>query len=174
MIRDEPLDELCASETSRFAPWTREILFDEGFSTVHARKERMSEINRSLIILRPKQPLLDWAGSLDDESKDLTLESLNDDSTAYLIPEICEDSDQEEFLKTCYDILFEEQLEGWWTDEAAWPQPRDLKMFLNWFEVEFHSLVFDLCDEPIRIVEDEEESEYPAVVQENGDATLIG
>ena len=44
-------------------------------------------------------------------------------------------------------------------------------MFLNWFEVEFHSLVFDLCDEPIRIVEDEEDSEYPAVVQENGDAT---
>jgi hypothetical protein len=25
-------------------------------------------------------------------------------------------------------------------------------MFLNWFEVEFHSLVFDLCDEPIRVI----------------------
>ena len=122
-------------------------------------KERMSEINRSLIILRPKQPFLDWAQSLDDESKDLTLESLNEDSTAYLIPEIWQDSDQEEFLRTCYEILFEEQLEGWWTDEAAWPKQRDLKMFLEWFEVEFHSLVFDLCDEPIGIVEDEEDSE---------------
>ena len=121
----------------------------------------MSEINRSLIILRTKQPFLDWARSLDDESKDLTLESLNEESTAYLIPEILEDSDQEEFLKTFYDTLFEEQLEGWWTDETAWPQPRDLKMFLNWFEVEFHSLVFDLCDEPIRIVEGEEYSDDP-------------
>ena len=121
----------------------------------------MSEINRSLIILRPKQPFLDWARSLDDESEDLTLESLNDDSTVYLIPEIWEDFDQEEFLKTCYDILFEEQLEGWCMDEAAWPQQRDLKLFLGWFEVEFHSLVFDLCDEPIRLVEDEEEAEPP-------------
>ena len=117
----------------------------------------MSEINRSLIILRPKQPFLDWARSLDDESKDLTLESLNEDSTAYLIPEIWQDSDQEEFLQTCYDIFFEEQLEGWLTDEAAWPEPRDLKMFLAWFEVEIHSLVFDLCDEPICIVEDDED-----------------
>ena len=121
----------------------------------------MSEIDRSLIILRPKQPFLDWARSLDDE-KDLTIDSLNEDLTAYLIPEIWQDSDQEEFLKTCYDILFEEQLEGWWTDEAAWPQPRDLKMFLNWFQVEFHSLVFDVCDEPIRIIdEDEDDLETP-------------
>ena len=120
----------------------------------------MSEINRSLIILRPKQPFLDWARSLDDESKDLTLESLNEDSTVYLIPEIWQDSDQEEFLKTCYDILFEEQLEGWWRDETRWPQQRNLKVFLDWFEVEFHSLVFDLCDEPIRLVEGEEDSEH--------------
>jgi hypothetical protein len=127
----------------------------------------MSEIDRSLIILRPKQPFLDWARSLDDESKDITLESLNEDSTAYLIPEIWQDSDQEEFLKTCYDILLEEQLEGWWTDEAAWPQQRDLKMFLDWFEVEFHSLVFDLCDGPIRLVEDQEDSEYPITGQEH-------
>ena len=115
----------------------------------------MSEINRSLIILRIKQPFLDWARSLDDESKDLTLESLNEESTAYLIPEILGDSDQEEFLKTGYDILFEEKLAGWWTDEAAWPQQRDVKMFMEWFEVDFHSLVFDLCDEPIRTVDDE-------------------
>lgn len=121
----------------------------------------MSEINRSLIILRPKQPFLNWACSLDDESKDLTLESLNEDSTVYLIPEIWQDSDQEEFLKACYDILFEEQLEGWSNDEVAWPKERGLKMFLDWFEVEFHSLVFDLGDEPIRIVEDEEKAEPP-------------
>jgi len=120
----------------------------------------MSEINRSLIILRPRQPFLDWARSLDDESKDLTLESLDDDSTAYLIPEIWQDSDHQETLKTSYDILFDEQLEGWSTDETAWPQQRNLKMFLDWFEVEFHSLVFDLCDEPIRLVEGEEDSEY--------------
>ena len=117
----------------------------------------MSEINRSLIILKPKQPFLDWARTLDDESEELTLADLADDSTVYLVPEIWQDSDEQEMLEPYCDILFEEQLAGWWTDEAAWPQPRGLKMFLDWFEVEFHSLVIDLCAEPIRVVKDDED-----------------
>ena len=113
----------------------------------------MSEINRSLLILRPKQPFLDWTRTLDDEDQDLSLEEIHHDSTAYLIPELWDDSDQQELLASYYDVLFEEQLAGWWTDETAWPQKRNLKMFLDWFDVEFHSLVFDLCDEPIRVIE---------------------
>jgi hypothetical protein len=113
----------------------------------------MSEINRSLVILKPKQPFLDWARTLDDEDKNLTLEQLAEDSTAYLIPELWQESDQRSLLESHYDVFFEEQLSGWWTDEAAWPKKRDLNMFLDWFEVEFHSLVFDLCDEPIRVIE---------------------
>jgi hypothetical protein len=116
----------------------------------------MSEINRSLLILKPKQPFLDWAHSLDAEGKHFTLEQWTEDSTAYLVPELWEDADQEELLESSYDILFEEQLAGWWTDEAAWPKARNLKMFLEWFDVEFHSLVFDLCNGPIRVIEDAE------------------
>ena len=112
----------------------------------------MSEINRSLIILKPKQPFLDWAQTLDDEDENLTLEQLAEDSAAYLIPELWQDSDEQELLESFYDVLFEEQLEGWWTDEANWPQNRNLKMFLDWFEVEFHTQVFDLCEEPLRAV----------------------
>ena len=110
----------------------------------------MSEINRSLLILRPKQPFLDWGVALDD--KNFTLEQLAEDSTAYLIPELWDESDQGELLESYCDVLFEEQLAAWWTDETAWPQKRNLKIFLDWFEVEFHSLVFDLCDEPIRVI----------------------
>ncbi|HKZ03623.1 MAG TPA: hypothetical protein VJ180_15375 [Pyrinomonadaceae bacterium] len=40
----------------------------------------MSEINRSLIILKPKQPFIDWARTLDDEDKNLTLKELSEDS----------------------------------------------------------------------------------------------
>ncbi len=115
----------------------------------------MSEINRSLLILKPKHPFLEWAQTLDDGDKDFTLAELAEDSTAYLVPELWEDSDQNALLESSYNILFEEQLQGWWTDEAAWPKERNLKMFLDWFEVEFHSLVFDLCDEPIRVIEDD-------------------
>lgn len=117
----------------------------------------MAEINRSLIILKPKQPFLNWARSLDDEDKSFTLEDLREDSTAYLLPEVWDFDEQETLLASCYDFLFQEELEGWWRDETAWPKERNIKMFLDWFEVEFHSLVFDLCEEPIRVVEDEED-----------------
>ena len=113
----------------------------------------MSEINRSLVILKPKQPFLDWTRTLEDEDKDLTLEQLAEDSIAYLIPELWQDFDQQSLLQSYYDVLFEEQLAGWSMDETTWPQKRNLEMFLNWFEVEFHSLVFDVCDEPIRVIE---------------------
>lgn len=116
----------------------------------------MAEINRSLIILKPKQPFLDWARTLDDEDKDFTLEKLREDSTTYLLPEVWDYDEHQKLLEPCYDILFEEELEGWWADETAWPKERDLKMFFDWFDVEFHSLVFDLCDEPTSVVEDEE------------------
>lgn len=66
-------------------------------------------------------------------------------------------AEQETLLASCYDFLFQQELEGWWSDETAWPKERNLKMFLDWFEVEFHSLIFDLCEEPIRVVEDEED-----------------
>ena len=119
----------------------------------------MSEINRSLIILKPKQPFLDWTLTLDDEDKNLTLEQITEGSIAYLIPELWQDSDQQELLKSYHDILFEEQLGGWWTDEVAWPQKRDLKTFMDWFQVEFHSLLFDLCDEPLRVIESGEDTQ---------------
>ena len=118
----------------------------------------MSEINRSLVILKPKQPFLDWARTLDDGDEEFTLEQLAEDSTAYLIPEIWQDSDQQSLLESYYEVLFDEQLAGWWIDETNWPKNRDLKMFLGWFEVEFHSLVFDLCEEPIRIIENVEDT----------------
>lgn len=109
----------------------------------------MFEINRSLIILRHKQPFVDWARALDDQAKDLTLEELSEDSTAYLVPEIWDELDEQTLVESYYDILFEEQLNAWSTDNGAWPKERDLRMFRDWFEVEFHSLVLDLFDEPI-------------------------
>lgn len=118
----------------------------------------MSEINRSLVILKPKQPFLDWAQTLDDGDEEFSLEQLAEDSIAYLIPELWQDSDQQSLLKSYYGVLFEEQLAGWWTDEDEWPKKRDLKMFLDWFKVEFHSLVFDLCEEPIRRIDNGEDT----------------
>ena len=113
----------------------------------------MFDIDRSLIVVRPKQPFLDWVQSVDYE-EGLTLEHVRHDPSAYLIPEVFYNDEQPAILQWCYEVVFEAELESWYTDPALWPQNRDLKMFFEWFEVEFHSGVFDLCDDPIQIVDD--------------------
>ena len=42
--------------------------------------------------------------------------------------------------------MFELELLGWETDETAWLQNRDFAMFQEWFEIELHGVVEDLCD----------------------------
>jgi hypothetical protein len=118
----------------------------------------MFDIDRSLIVVRPKQPFLDWVQSVDYEES-LKLEHVRDDPSAYLIPELWYKEEQPAILTWCYEVVFEAELESWYTDPALWPPNRDLKVFLEWFDVEFHSGVFDLCDGPIRILDDASEDD---------------
>ena len=102
----------------------------------------MRVVNRAVVIVKPKQPFLDWLGSLPDPA-DISLDDLREDSTAFLIS----DSGAEHFdrwLRRNYQTIFQEQLWGWWTGEADWPAQRDLRTFRAWFDVEGHSLVIDL------------------------------
>jgi hypothetical protein len=50
-------------------------------------------------------------------------------------------------------LLFKTDERKWWQDPDAWPSKRDLPTFKKWFDVEFHSVVFDLVDKPIQTVE---------------------
>jgi len=104
----------------------------------------MTQVNRSLIVVKPKQPFLDWALSLEHFPEGLELKQLRDDSTAYLIPEYELLEERMEILEWCAGFVFDEELRSWYTDESLWPAVRDLEIFLEWFDVEFHSLVFDL------------------------------
>ncbi len=116
----------------------------------------MSEINRAVLVARTREPFLEWARALDTESAHLTLDDFRKDCSAYLVPEVWQDSDQDAVLRECFTIIFEEQLKSWHTDPSGWPQLRDLDTFREWFDVEFHSVVFDLCDDPIKSVEDDD------------------
>ena len=109
-------------------------------------------LNRGVVIVRPKQPYLDWAAGLDDSE---ILPDPNGEQTAYLIPSFDDDESAWEILERAHAMIFENELHGWHTDEAAWPQGRDLAMFKAWFTIELHSVVEDLCDYEI-IDEDDE------------------
>lgn len=103
-------------------------------------------INRSAILVRPLKPYLDWAASLGDDD---LLPSSDDDRTVYLVPAFEDDEQAEEVLSRVCETIFENELFGWHTDEAAWPEDRSLETFLSWFEVEMDSVVEDLCAVPI-------------------------
>jgi len=113
------------------------------------------------MVVKPKQPFLDWLNSLDiDDEMSLTLEELQNDSTAYLVPEYQTPEDQAEIVVWSHNYVFEEELMGWYTSEEEWPPTRDLDTFLEWFEVEFHSMVIDLdLEQPLEHVEDDIEIE---------------
>jgi hypothetical protein len=67
------------------------------------------------------------------------------EKTIYLIPDYESDEEGWAILEEVYDEVFQSELWGWHTDQSGWPRDRTFKMFQEWFEVEFHSMVEDLC-----------------------------
>ena len=105
-------------------------------------------LNRCTVIVEAKQPFLDWLKSLPDPPE-VSLDQVNSDQTAYLLPEYAFDNEQGSLLKQFYDLIFEEELLAWWNDEKDWPETRDLATFKKWFDVEFHSMILDLVEHPL-------------------------
>ena len=109
-------------------------------------------LNRAAMILRPAQPYLEWAKSLDHDGM---VPDPSNEQTVYLIPqfESLEDGEFWAFLNEHFDLFFTRELNNWRTREADWPQDRTLSMFRNWFHIEFHSIVHDVVDD---ILEDDD------------------
>jgi hypothetical protein len=114
---------------------------------VVSRSGEFAVINRSALLLKYKSPAIRWINDADpyDDDPGTTVDSVNSDRTVYLITE--EDADTPEsrdrWIKRNYKALFEEELEGWYTDPDLWPKKRTLKLFREWFEVECHTVLID-------------------------------
>lgn len=106
-------------------------------------------INRSAIVIQPQQPFLDWLHRADPTSEGMTLESLWIEPTIYLLPETTNKDDADRLLRRCFDDIFTEQLNNWYRDTTTWPSKRTFKMFRQWFEWSYHSMIFDLADEEL-------------------------
>jgi len=106
----------------------------------------MKEINRGVIVVKPRLPFLEWVNSTGDDDVVLTLEEATRDSTAYLTPEIEDDEQLRKFLEENHELIFEQELVAWIQDEDQWPIIRNFSTFLEWFDTEFYSLVLDLAE----------------------------
>ena len=112
-------------------------------------------INRSAIIVKPKQPYLEWAKQDDAEGlAESVFESLRTEPHVYLLPEYEDPTSQQEVLEEFWPTLFEAMLAGWLRDPDCWPQKRTFEMFQEWFEIQMSSVVEDLyLDEPLESTE---------------------
>jgi hypothetical protein len=107
-------------------------------------------VNRGAVIVRYKEPFIRWINEADPSTDRsiVTIQNANSERTVYLISD--EDAENiEAWISANFNTLFENELEGWYTDESLWPKKRDLQTFQNWCEVECHSLIFDTVGEEI-------------------------
>lgn len=86
-------------------------------------------LNRAALILRYKQPFVDWINAVDPspESFTLSLADTRDERTVYLIDAIDDLDHFQRWLARNHKWLFEAELNGWYTDPALWPRDRSLK-----------------------------------------------
>jgi hypothetical protein len=107
----------------------------------------MKTINRTLLIVLPKQPFLDWVNRIERQTPDFI--PATEHQSAYLIPEKYDESNYKTFLKKAFRTIFEEELYSEFRDSNLWPEKRDLKTFNQWFDVHACDIVYDLGKESI-------------------------
>ena len=102
--------------------------------------------NRCAVTTRAKQPFKDWLDSLPD-MLDLSLEEINSDNQVFLLPPFQLWDETEGLLREFFSEIFDRWLAGYWTNPLHWPSERNWRVFHEWFDVTFHSMVRDLVDD---------------------------
>src|SRR5579859_5241342 len=107
-------------------------------------------INRIALILRYKQPFVDWINAADPSpsSHPVTLAEVNLEHTVYLM-EVEDEDELAGWLRRHHHKIFEEELNGWNTDPKLWPRDRSLKVLKEWCTLELHTVVHDFGDSRI-------------------------
>ena len=107
-------------------------------------------LNRAALILRYRQPFVDWINAVDPSpsTASLTLDEVNDEHTVYLV-EVEDEQGLAAWLEANHEVLFERELDGWYTDPALWPKDRSLKLLKAWCSFELHTVVEDTGASPL-------------------------
>jgi hypothetical protein len=108
-------------------------------------------INRCVLMVMPKEPYFDWANSLQG-----ALPMVEPDDTmqpsSYLLPDFEDEEDVEKFIKKNFRIIFDNELSAWTSNVSEWPTKITYKVFKDWFDIHFSTMVFDLGEGAIEVV----------------------
>lgn len=104
-------------------------------------------INRSVVMVIPKQAYYNWANTVfpDDPIK---TDSFNEHN-AYLLNDELLFDEPKKALKNYWEFIFENELFGICTDDSTWPQKLTWQLFTEWFTCHFSSVVLDLENKPL-------------------------
>ena len=105
-------------------------------------------LNRSAVLVTPRQPFVDWLRSVDTSSADLEVEDVCA-PTIYLLAGAEDDEVLERLVCEASRRIFEDQLEGWYRVRSRWPITRDFETFCLWFDYRAEALLLDLCEDPL-------------------------
>lgn len=105
-------------------------------------------INREAIIIKGKQPLVDWINTHDPDNP-VSLPDVREENTVILVPECRDREEAVSIIENNFKVLFFAEIEEWVADESVWPKDITLETFQDWFDIEYHSMVFDALEEDI-------------------------
>ena len=109
----------------------------------------MQELDCITALVKPTEICLEWINQLlsVDGNEPLSLEDITSDCTILLLPVFDNSQEMAEFIEDIYLDVFESELASWEEDERSWPKDLGFEQFLQWFKLEFHSMVYDFTDE---------------------------
>ncbi len=112
---------------------------------------QFSLVERCAVVVKPKQPYMDWIVEQDPSFK-ISLEELQRDCRVYLVPDFGDkdviETAIEKYLKKTYEEIFLSELSAWYTDEKIFPKIT-YPLFRDWFDISTNTMIFDTIDEPI-------------------------
>lgn len=97
------------------------------------------------VLIKPREPFLNWARNIPPLFPDLTLEELCEDPNIYLFSDCHSHDECLECINKCYKIIFENELNNWNEDKALWPGSITESTFEEWFSLEIFSSVNRIC-----------------------------
>ena len=100
-------------------------------------------VNRAAFVVRPREPYLEWAASLDEDAPGAA-EGLLERASVYLVAEDPRGQTETPPIDDYFERIFEAELGAWSLDQGQWPQSRELERFHEWFDVTGQSVVVDL------------------------------
>lgn len=115
---------------------------------LHGKKRLRLNDDQRRRLVRPKQPYIDWANSMDDDGPQWNPDIA--EASIYLVERIELLEDLPVLIDTHWEWIFADQLSGWMRDPETWPDRLTREMFIEWFECKVSTVIWDLLNARIK------------------------